>query len=97
MTTKNTAGHTPELFAALETFIKSGSANGRENMREKCLAYIAAAPETAAERDRLRGINSELVAALTTIANDLKHVRGCALTYRSIARAALARHAKATA
>jgi hypothetical protein len=55
---------------------------------------IAAAPETAAERDRLREVNAELVAALEQIAHRAhKHAVCTQVQYSlgDIARAALAK------
>ena len=56
---------------------------------------IAAAPETAAERDRLKAVNAELVGALQTIANSERLETDTFVcdfdTLQGIARAALAR------
>ncbi len=43
---------------------------------------IAAAPETAAERDSLKAINAELLAALTALLNGIQHWKDTTKTER---------------
>ena len=68
--------------------------------RDANAMLIAAAPETAAERDRLRAENATLLGALKRIADgqvvtgEFSHAE-VIVAYQEIARAALARHAKA--
>jgi hypothetical protein len=50
---------------------------------------IAAAPETAAERDRLREVNAELVAALQVAAKALRSARYSEMPAYEVARAAI--------
>jgi hypothetical protein len=67
--------------------------------REECFAnarLIAAAPETAAERDRLREVNAELVAALEQIAHRAHKHAVCTQVQYSLGDIARAAIAKAT-
>lgn len=85
-------GHSDPLYHCIVT-------GNNEAERKANAALIAAAPETAAERDRLAAINAELVAALERIlyAHD-NHGNGAAMgeailcqQYAAQARAALAK------
>jgi len=76
-------GHSDPLYHCIVT-------GNNEAERKANAALIAAAPETAAERDRLREVNAELVAALETIANSTCD-HGPGFCARDSARAALAK------
>ena len=53
----------------------TGRADDKEAQRWS--EFIAAAPETAAERDQLRAVNAELVDALESSCNDGAKLRAC--------------------
>ncbi len=75
--------HTPDVVAAARVLCKRGAeicnvdeadsweAYGADYLEDAALALAAAAPETAAERDRLRALNAELVEALHVARNGL--------------------------
>ncbi len=70
------AVHSPDVVAAARVLCKRGAeicnvdeadswkAYGADYLEDAALALAAAAPETAAERDRLRALNAELLAHL---------------------------------
>jgi hypothetical protein len=72
------------------------SYNRRRDEAEANARLIAAAPETAAERDRLREVNAELVAALEQIAHRAHKHAVCTQVQYSLGDIARAAIAKAT-
>jgi hypothetical protein len=59
------------LHSRVVSLVPAAELEGGEDERRANARLIAAAPETAAERDRLREVNAELLAALKTLREGL--------------------------